>query len=419
MKHLHEIDPDIYNAIQQEAFNESNRLVMIASENHVSRAVLEAQGCVLTNKYAEGYPHKRYYGGCEVADMVEELAIMRAKELFGCEHVNVQPHSGSQANMAVYMAMLKPEDTIMGLDLSCGGHLTHGSSVSFSGIIYNAVGYGVNKSTHVFDYDELLSLAKTHRPKMIVCGASAYPRVIDFKMFQSVADEVGAYLLADIAHIAGMVATNLHPSPIDVCDFVTTTTHKTLRGPRGGMIMCKEKYAKAIDKVIFPGIQGGPLMHIIAAKAVCFKEALSPEFALYQEQVIKNTRVLADEFIHYGLNLVSGGTDTHLLLIDLTSRGVTGKVVEDSLGKANIIVNKNTIPYDSKGPVLTSGIRIGTPSLTTRGMREEEMIMIAHWIEQVIAEPTNEEILMDIKHQVLALTERFPIYEWVWGESKR
>ncbi|MBU0700071.1 serine hydroxymethyltransferase [bacterium] len=417
MDNLRNFDPDIYNAIQQEAFNESNRLVMIASENHVSRAVLEAQGCVLTNKYAEGYPHKRYYGGCEVADIVEELAIMRAKELFGCEHVNVQPHSGSQANMAVYMAMLKPGDTIMGLDLSCGGHLTHGSRVSFSGIVYNAAGYGVNKSTHVFDYDELLALAKTHKPKMIVCGASAYPRVIDFKMFRNLADEVGAYLLADIAHIAGLVAANIHPSPVDICDFVTTTTHKTLRGPRGGMIMCKEKYAAAIDKMIFPGIQGGPLMHTIAAKAVCFKEALYPGFVQYQQQVVKNARVLADELMHYGLSLVSGGTDTHLLLIDLTSQGLTGKVVEDSLGKANIIVNKNAIPYDPKGPVLTSGIRIGTPSLTTRGMKGDEMIMIGHWIEQVIADPTNEEMLVDIKHQVLALTERFPIYEWMWQEK--
>ncbi|MFH1860182.1 MAG: serine hydroxymethyltransferase [bacterium] len=414
MDNLCEFDPDIYNAIRQEAFNESNRLVMIASENHVSLSVLEAQGSVLTNKYAEGYPHKRYYGGCECADVVEELAIMRAKELFGCEHVNVQPHSGSQANMAVYMAMLKPGDTIMGLDLSCGGHLTHGSRVSFSGIVYNAVTYGVNKSTHVFDYDELLSLAKTHKPRMIVCGASAYPRVIDFKMFRNLADEVGAYLLADIAHIAGMVAAGIHSSPVDVCDFVTTTTHKTLRGPRGGMIMCKEKYAKAIDKMIFPGIQGGPLMHTIAAKAVCFKEALTPEFVQYQQQIVKNAGVLAEELMHYGLSLVSGGTDTHLLLINLTSQGLTGKVVEDSLGKANIIVNKNTIPYDPKGPVLTSGIRIGTPSLTTRGMKAEEMIMIGHWIEHVISDPTNEEMLMDVKHQVLALTERFPIYEWMW-----
>lgn len=414
MNNLREFDPDIYNAIKQEAFNESNRLVMIASENHVSRAVLEAQGSVLTNKYAEGYPYKRYYGGCECADMVEELAINRAKELFGCEHVNVQPHSGSQANMAVYMAMLKPGDTIMGLDLSCGGHLTHGSRVSFSGIIYNAVGYGVNKDTLVLDYDELLSLAKTHKPKMIVCGASAYPRVIDFKMFRQIADEVGAYLLADIAHIAGMVATKIHPSPVDICDFVTTTTHKTLRGPRGGMIMCQEKYAKAIDKIIFPGIQGGPLMNTIAAKAVCFKEALTPEFVQYQQQVVKNARVLADEFMHYGLNIVSGGTDTHLLLINLTPQGLTGKEIEGSLGRASIIVNKNTIPYDPKGPVLTSGIRIGTPSLTTRGMKEEEMIMIGHWIEQIIADPTNEEMLMDIKYQVLSLTERFPIYEWMW-----
>jgi len=411
MKHLREFDPDIYNAIQQEAYNESNRLIMIASENHVSLAILEAQGSVLTNKYAEGYPHKRYYGGCECADMVEELAINRAKELFGCEHVNVQPHSGSQANMAVYMAMLKPGDTIMGLDLSCGGHLTHGSKVSFSGIVYNSVGYGVNKSTHVFDYDELRILAKTHKPKMIVCGASAYPRVIDFKMFRQIADEVGAYLLADIAHIAGMVAAGIHPSPIAVCDFVTATTHKTLRGPRGGMIMCRSEYAKAIDKTIFPGIQGGPLMHTIAAKAVCFKEALTPEFAQYQQQIVKNARILADEFMHYGLSIISGGTDTHLLLIDLTQQGLTGKVVEDALGKANIIVNKNTIPYDPKGPVLTSGIRIGTPSLTTRGMKEEEMIMIGHWIEQVISDPTNEEILIGIQHQVLALTERFPIYE--------
>jgi glycine hydroxymethyltransferase len=410
MEYLREFDPEVYTAICHEMTNESNKLVMIASENHVSRAVLEAQGCVMTNKYAEGYPHKRYYGGCEFVDIVEDLAISRAKELFGCAHVNVQPHSGTQANMAVYMAMLKPGDTIMGLDLSCGGHLTHGSNVNFSGIMYNVVSYGVNKETQLLDYDELLAIGKKYKPKMIVCGASAYPRIIDFKMFRKIADEVGAYLLADIAHIAGMVAAEIHPTPVEVCDFVTTTTHKTLRGPRGGMIMCKKEYAKIIDKMIFPGIQGGPLMHIIAAKAVCFKEALSDEFIRYQQQVVKNAKVLAEELIRYGITLVTNGTDTHLLLVDLTEYNVTGKDVEIAMGKAGIIVNKNTIPYDTRGPMLTSGIRIGTPALTTRGMKEEEMRQIAGWIYKIITSPFDDNMLAKINKEVYALTQRFPLY---------
>jgi glycine hydroxymethyltransferase len=333
---------------------------MIAFENMVSRAVLEAQGCLMTNKYAEGYPYKRYYGGCSFVDRTEELAILRAKELFGAEHVNVQPHSGSQANMAVYMAMLKPGDKIMGLSLCCGGHLTHGSKVNFSGFVYNAVAYKVNRQTHTFDFDELLKIAKEQKPKMIVYGASAYPRIIEFDKFKEIASEVGAYLLADIAHIAGLVAAKLHPDPIPYCDFVTTTTHKTLKGPRGGMIMCKKEYANLIDKTIFPGIQGGPLMHIIAAKAVCFKEAMSTQFKTYQKQIILNAKALAQELISLGFELISGGTDTHLLLVDLTSKGITGQEAEKALEKAGIIVNKNTIPFDTKSAVVTSGIRIGT-----------------------------------------------------------
>ncbi|MFH1562646.1 MAG: serine hydroxymethyltransferase [Nitrospirota bacterium] len=411
MENLKKVDPEIAELIHQEARNEVYNLNMIASENMVSEAVLEAQGCLMTNKYAEGYPYKRYYGGCSFVDKAEELAILRAKELFGAEHVNVQPHSGSQANMAVYMAMLKPGDKIMGLSLCCGGHLTHGSKVSFSGIVYNAATYKVNRQTQVFDFDELLKIAREHHPKMIICGASAYPRIIEFAQFKQIASEVGAYLLADIAHIAGLIAAKLHPDPIPYCDFVTTTTHKTLKGPRGGMIMCKSEYANLIDKTIFPGIQGGPLMHIIAAKAVCFKEALTDEFRVYQSQILLNAKVLASELIKHGFNLVSGGTDTHLLLIDLNSKGITGNEAEKALEKAGIIVNKNTIPFDTKTAMVTSGIRLGTPTLTARGMKEEQMQQIAHLISQVLNNIGNEVVYARVRAETQELCSNFLMYE--------
>ncbi len=411
LENLKRVDGEIAEIIHQEAKNEVYNLNMIASENMVSSAVLEAQGCLMTNKYAEGYPYKRYYGGCSFVDRAEELAILRAKELFGAEHVNVQPHSGSQANMAVYMAMLKPGDKIMGLSLCCGGHLTHGSKVNFSGIVYNAVAYKVKRQTHLFDFDELLKIAKEQKPKMIVCGASAYPRIIEFDKFKKIASEVGAYLLADIAHIAGLVAAKIHPDPIPHCDFITTTTHKTLKGPRGGMIMCKQEYANLIDKTIFPGIQGGPLMHIIAAKAVCFKEAMSPQFKMYQKQIVKNAKVLADTLINLGFEIVSGGTDTHLLLINLTSKGITGQEAEKALESAGIIVNKNTIPFDTKSATVTSGIRIGTPSLTTRGMKEKEMQQIAQFIAEVISNIGKEEVYASIKAKTKELCSKFLMYE--------
>jgi len=411
LENLKKVDFEIAELIHQEAQNEVYNLNMIASENMVSQAVLEAQGCLMTNKYAEGYPYKRYYGGCRFVDQAEELARLRAKELFGAEHVNVQPHSGSQANMSVYMAMLKPGDKIMGLSLCSGGHLTHGSKVNFSGIVYNGVAYQVNRQTQRFDFDELLKIAKEHRPKMIVCGASAYPRIIEFDKFKEIASEIGAYLLADIAHIAGLIAAKLHPDPIPYCDFVTTTTHKTLKGPRGGMIMCKKEYAGLIDKTIFPGIQGGPLMHIIAAKAVCFKEALTPEFRIYQKQIILNAKTLAEELINLGFDLVSGGTDTHLLLIDLTSKGLTGQEAEKALEKAGIIVNKNTIPFDTKPAMVTSGIRLGTPALTARGMREKEMHQIAHFIEEVLSHIGKEEIYAQVREKTKRLCSKFLIYE--------
>ncbi len=411
MENLKKVDPEIAELIHQEARNEVYNLNMIASENMVSEAVLEAQGCLMTNKYAEGYPYKRYYGGCSFVDRAEELAILRAKELFGAEHVNVQPHSGSQANMAVYMAMLKPGDKIMGLSLCCGGHLTHGSKVNFSGIVYDAIAYKVNRQTQVFDFDELLKIAREHRPKMIVCGASAYPRTIEFDKFRQIASEVGAYLLADIAHIAGLIAAKLHPDPIPYCDFVTTTTHKTLKGPRGGMIMCKKEYANLIDKTIFPGIQGGPLMHIIAAKAVCFKEALTDEFRKYQAQILLNTKVLASELIKHGFNLVSGGTDTHLLLIDLNSKGITGQEAEKALEKAGIIVNKNTIPFDTKTPMVTSGIRLGTPTFTARGMKEEHLQQVACFIAEVLNNIGKEEVYAQVRVKTKELCSKFLMYE--------
>jgi len=411
LENLKKVDIEIAKIIHQEAKNEVYNLNMIASENMVSAAVLEAQGSLLTNKYAEGYPEKRYYGGCRFVDQAEELARSRAKELFGAEHINVQPHSGSQANMAVYMAMLKPGDKIMGLSLCCGGHLTHGSKVNFSGITYNAVAYKVNRQTQRFDFDELLKIAKKHRPKMIVCGASAYPRIIEFDKFKEIASEVGAYLLADIAHIAGLVAAKLHPDPVPYCDFVTTTTHKTLKGPRGGMIMCKKEYAELMDKTIFPGIQGGPLMHIIAAKAVCFKEALRPEFKIYQKQIILNAKTLAQDLIHLGFDLVSGGTDTHLILIDLTSKGITGQEAEKALEKAGIIVNKNTIPFDPKPAMVTSGIRLGTPALTARGMKEKEMHQIAQWIAKVLSNIGKEKIYAQVRTKTKELCNKFLMYE--------
>ena len=403
-------DPDVFEAIRLETERQEYKLELIASENFVSPAVLEAQGSVLTNKYAEGYPGKRYYGGCECVDIVERLAIERAKELFGCDHVNVQPHSGSQANMAVYMSILKPGDTVMGMNLSHGGHLTHGSHVNFSGQLYNVVFYGVRKDDQRIDMDQVMDLAKAHRPKLIVIGASAYPRVIDFNAFRSVADETGAMLMVDIAHIAGLVVAGLHPSPVPVAEFVTTTTHKTLRGPRGGMIMCKEEHAKALDREIFPGIQGGPLMHVIAAKAVALKEALEPSFKEYQKQIIRNAKVLAEELMAKGYDLVSGGTDNHLMLVDLTRKEITGKEAEEALVKAGITVNKNTIPFETRSPFITSGIRIGVPAATTKGMKEPEMSLIAGLIDRAIGARSDEARLSSIKDEVRELCSRFPFY---------
>ena len=386
---------------------------MIASENYASRAVIEAQANVMTNKYAEGYPDQRYYGGCEYVDIVEKLAIDRAKKLFGAEYANVQPHSGSQANMAIYLSFLKPGDTILGMDLYHGGHLTHGSPVSFSGMLYKAVSYGVDPKTQHIDYDQVHDLADRHKPKMIIAGASAYPRIIDFHRFKEIARGVGAYLMADMAHIAGLVAANLHPSPVGCAEFITSTTHKTLRGPRGGLILTEEAYGQTMDRGIFPGIQGGPLMHIIAAKAVCFGEALRQEFKDYQQQVVTNAKVLAEELKVYGFNLVAGGTDNHLVLMDLTSRGITGLKAESALGKAGIAVNKNTVPFDKRGPKVTSGLRIGTPAITTRGMKEPEMKIIARLINRVLENPSDEDELRSIRSTVGELCAGFPIYEFL------
>ena len=403
-------DPDIYRAIQGEIEREREKIVLIASENYASPAVLEAQGSVFTNKYAEGYPNKRYYGGCEYADVVENIAMDRAKELFGAEHVNVQPHSGSQANMAVYFAFLKPGDTILGMNLSHGGHLSHGASVNFSGIFYKNIPYGVNKETGYIDYDEVRRLAVKNKPKMILVGASAYSRTLDFKTFSEIAKEVGAYLTADIAHIAGLVAAGIHPSPVPYADFVTTTTHKTLRGPRGGMIMCRAKYAKAIDKMIFPGIQGGPLVHVIAAKAVALKEALNDGFKEYQKKVIENAKKLAEELIKRGFRIISGGTDNHLMLVDLANKGITGKEAEEALDKAGITVNKNAIPYDERPPAITSGMRLGTPCVTTRGMGEPEMAEIAEIIDEVLKNNSDEAKIGMFRQRVGDICKRFPIY---------
>lgn len=409
-KSLKEVDYEIYSLIQKERRREREKILMIASENYASRAVLEAQGSLFTNKYAEGYPGRRYYGGCEYADQVERLAQERAKELFKVDHVNVQPHSGTQANMAVYLAYLQPGDTIMGMSLTHGGHLSHGSPVNFTGKLYKTVFYGVKKETGYIDFDEVRRLAHEHKPKIIITGASAYPRTIDFKTFYEIAKEVGAYLMADIAHIAGLVATGFHPSPVEYSDFVTTTTHKTLRGPRGGVVMCKSEYAKAIDKAVFPGIQGGPLVHVIAAKAVAFKEALTEEFREYQAQVVKNAKALAEALKGRGFKLVSDGTDNHLMLVDLTNFNITGKEAEEALDRAGITVNKNTIPFDTKPPTVTSGIRIGTPSVTTRGMKEQEMEEIAEIIHRVLTNISKDKVIRDMQRKVKDLCRRFPIY---------
>lgn len=406
-KNLKNNDPEVYNSIQREIVRQNRNLELIASENIVSIPVLEAMGSHLTNKYAEGYPHKRYYGGCEHIDEIENLAIDRIKKIFNAEHANVQPHSGANANIGVYFAVLKPGDKVMGMNLSQGGHLTHGSPANISGQYFDFTEYGVTKEDGLIDYDMVRKLAHEVKPKLIVAGASAYPREIDFKKFRKIADEVGAMLMVDMAHIAGLVAAGLHQNPCDVADFVTTTTHKTLRGPRGGLILCKEEYAKAIDKAIFPGIQGGPLEHIIAAKAVSFKEALSPEFKKYQNQIIKNAKVLASELINRGFDLVSGGTDNHLMLLDLRSKNITGKEAEKRLDEAFMTVNKNAIPFDPENPFVTSGVRIGTPAVTTRGMKEEDMKIIAEAIDLAI---TYNDISKAQK-LVVDLTDKFPLYE--------
>ena len=407
---LAETDAEIATAIRNEVHRQAEGLELIASENFVSTAVLEAAGSVMTNKYAEGYPGKRYYGGCEFVDVAESLAIARAKQLFGAEHVNVQPHSGAQANMAVYFALLKPGDTVLGMNLAHGGHLTHGHPLNFSGKLYTIVPYGVRKDDERIDYEELERLAHEHRPKMIMVGASAYPRVIDFPRIAKVARDVGAPMVVDMAHIAGLVAGGVHPSPVPHADFVTSTTHKTLRGPRAGLIMCREQYAKDLDRALFPGVQGGPLMHVIAAKAVCFKEAMQPSFADYARQIVANAARLASSLSSHGFRVVSGGTDNHLMLVDVFSKGLTGKVAEAALGKAGITVNKNAIPFDQNPPMVASGIRIGTPAITTRGMREPEMDQIGDLIARVLASPEDAGALGMVKDEVERLCRKFPLY---------
>jgi len=403
-------DPEISAAIRSETERQEYSLEFIASENFVSERVLEAQGSVLTNKYAEGYPGKRYYGGCQCVDVAEQLAIDRAKQLFGAEHANVQPHSGSQANMAVYFSVCKPGDTILGMNLAHGGHLTHGSPVNFSGKLFNIVPYGVRKETGRIDYDEVERLALEHKPKLIVVGASAYPRVIDFEAFRRVADRVGAPVMVDMAHFAGLVAAGVHPTPVPHAEYVTTTTHKTLRGPRGGMILCREEFAKPLNSNIFPGIQGGPLMHVIAAKAVAFKEALQPEFKIYAQQVVNNARVLAESLIEHGYNLVSGGTDNHLMLVDLSGSELTGKLAEETLEHAGITVNKNAVPFDTRSPFVTSGFRIGTPATTSRGLKENEMRQVAAWIDRALKNVGNAGELEQIRGEVRELCRQFPLY---------
>ena len=407
---LAETDPEIARTIHEELLRQNSGLELIASENFVSQAVLQAAGSVLTNKYAEGYPGKRYYGGCEFVDVAESLAIARARELFGAEHVNVQPHSGAQANMAVYFALLKPGDTVLGMNLAHGGHLTHGHPLNFSGKLYTIVPYGVRQDDERIDYDELDRLAREHRPKMIMVGASAYPRVIDFERIGAIGREVGAPVVTDMAHIAGLVAAKIHPSPVPHSDFVTTTTHKTLRGPRGGLVLCRSAHARELDRAVFPGLQGGPLMHIIAAKAVCLKEAMEPAFAAYQRQIVDNARRLAAGLASSGFRLVSGGTDNHLMLVDVFSRGLTGKVAEAALGKAGITVNKNAIPFDKNPPMVASGIRIGTPAVTSRGMGEPEMDAIAGLIARALASPDDDAALASVRMEVEALCRKFPLY---------
>jgi len=407
---LHTIDSQIAKAIDAETERQRDNLMMIASENYASQAVMDVQGSVLTNKYAEGYPGARYYAGCKNVDIIENLAIERAKKLFKAEFANVQPHSGSQANMAVYFSFLSPGDTIMGMDLAHGGHLSHGSNINFSGKIYKAVFYGVDPQTHRIDLDQVKSLARSFQPKLIIAGASSYPRIIDFRPFKQIAEDTGAYLMADIAHVAGLIAGGQHPSPFPFADFATSTTHKTLRGPRGGLILAKKKYAKQIDAHIFPGIQGGPFMHVIAAKAVAFKQAMTPEFADYQRQIVSNARVLAEELLTYGLELVSGGTDNHIVIINLNKNDLTGIDAENALEHAGIVVNKNSVPFDKKGPSVTSGIRLGTPALTTRGMKEREMKKVAKWITRVLERPYDTQALADVRSLVHSLCRQFPLY---------
>ncbi len=411
MRHLKKTDPQVYKAIKDEFSRQQNNIELIASENIVSQAVLEAQGSVLTNKYAEGYPAARWYGGCEFVDVVESLAIERAKKIFGAEHVNVQPHSGSQANMAVYLAALEYGDTVLAMDLACGGHLTHGMKINFSGKSYNFIGYKVDEKTEMLDYNEIAKLAQQHKPKMIVAGASAYSRTIDFKKFREIADSVGALLFVDMAHIAGLVAAGLHPNPVPHAHFVTTTTHKTLRGPRAGMILCKAEFAKKSDSRIFAGIQGGPLMHVIAAKAIALKEALSPAFKTYQKQIAKNAKVFSEELAKLGFRIVAGGTDNHLFMVDLRSKNISGKDATHILDEVRITVNKNLIPYDVQPPAVTSGIRIGTPAVTSRGMKEKEMKLIAQLIDRAIVNRENKKELASVKKAVEALTKKFPIYK--------
>ncbi len=407
---LFETDPDIARIVRDETERQADGLELIASENFVSRAILEAAGSTLTNKYAEGYPGKRYYGGCEVVDVAESLAIDRAKKLFGCDHANVQPHSGAQANLAVYMALVNHGDTVLGMNLAHGGHLTHGHPLNFSGRLFKIVPYGVTQDEERIDYDEMERLAHKHKPKMIIAGASAYPRFIDYERIGRVSREIGAALLVDMAHVAGLVAVGMHPSPVSHADVVTSTTHKTLRGPRSGLILCKEQHAKEIDRAVFPGVQGGPLMHVVAAKAVCFKEAMEPAFVDYQRQTLANAQRLATALSAQGFRLVSGGTDNHLMLVDVFSKGVTGKVAEAALGKAGITVNKNAIPFDTNPPMIASGIRIGTPALTTRGMREAEMDLVAELIGRVLASPDEDRVLAAVKHEVELLCHTFPLY---------
>jgi len=408
-------DQKIYDLVRHEIEREEFSLILIASENYVDEEILEIQGCVLTNKYAEGYPNKRYYSGCRYLDEIEDIAIERAKALFGAEHVNVQPHSGSSANMAVFYAALKPGDKILGMDIAHGGHLTHGARASFSGKYYDAVGYKVSAGTETLDYDEIRDIALRERPKMIIAGASAYPRIIDFARFREIADEAGAYFTVDMAHIAGLIATGCHPSPMEHAHFVTTTTHKTLRGPRGGLVFCKKEFAKAIDSAVFPGLQGGPLMHVIAAKAVAFQQAMTEEFAQYQKQVIANAKRLCANMEKRGYRIVSGGTDTHLFLVDLSGKGITGKEAQEALEPSGIMVNKNLIPFDTKGPNITSGIRIGTPAVTTRGMKEAEMDVIAELMDKALTNLNNETVYNEIKGRVKALCERFPFYSRMYG----